>query len=97
MHANDTIFPEPFSFNPERWLKNKGLEKYLVSFIKGSKPCIGINLAYCEVYLTITMLFRRWDMELYDVGDEDMVIAHDYFSGCTPVGRNLKVIHKTKG
>jgi cytochrome P450 len=97
MHTNERVFPEPFTFNPERWLNNKGLEKYLVSFTKGSRQCIGINLAHCEIYLTMAMLFRRWDMELYDVGDEDIVIAHDYFIGCTPLeGRKLKVILKAR-
>lgn len=38
------IFPEPFSFKPERWLdKENRLDKYLVAFGKGSRGCIGIK------------------------------------------------------
>lgn len=41
------IFPNPFEFRPERWLeakeKDSHLERYLVSFSRGSRQCIGIK------------------------------------------------------
>jgi cytochrome P450 len=46
IHRNATIFPDPDSFNPERWLDpsaTKRLDKYLVSFSKGSRQCVGIQ------------------------------------------------------
>ncbi|KAJ0344066.1 hypothetical protein KNSL1_009713 [Colletotrichum chrysophilum] len=42
-----TIFPEPQTFKPERWLeaerRGKRLDKYLVSFGKGSRQCLGMK------------------------------------------------------
>lgn len=39
-------FPEPEAFQPERWLNDgKRLDKYQVSFGKGSRQCIGMKLA----------------------------------------------------
>jgi cytochrome P450 len=46
IHYNPTIFPEPRTFNPERWLqgeKSKQLEKYLVSFSRGARGCLGMQ------------------------------------------------------
>lgn len=46
IHFNSTIFPDPWKFCPERWLqgeKSKKLEKYLVSFSRGSRSCIGMQ------------------------------------------------------
>jgi cytochrome P450 len=46
MHRNATIFPNPDTFDPERWLDAdtaKRLERYLVAFSKGSRQCVGIQ------------------------------------------------------
>jgi cytochrome P450 len=46
IHYNPTLFPDPRKFDPDRWLKgeeSKTLEKYLVSFSKGARMCIGIQ------------------------------------------------------
>ena len=48
MHADERIFPNADEFIPDRWLKEDGtrrtdLERYLMSFSKGSRQCIGIK------------------------------------------------------
>jgi len=46
MHRNPTIFPDPETFDPTRWLdpaKARYLEKYLVAFGKGSQQCVGMQ------------------------------------------------------
>lgn len=40
---NEAIFPNPKSFNPERWIDNPDLDRYFVSFGKGSRACLGIK------------------------------------------------------
>ncbi|KAF4306103.1 hypothetical protein GTA08_BOTSDO14155 [Botryosphaeria dothidea] len=45
--------PNAESFIPERWLggdKMKELDKHLLTFSKGARACIGINLAHAEVF-----------------------------------------------
>jgi cytochrome P450 len=40
---NESIFPNPKAFIPERWIENPSLDRYLVSFSKGSRACLGIK------------------------------------------------------
>jgi cytochrome P450 len=50
MHHKEDIFPDSYNFIPERWLdpeRRKHLEKYLVSFTKGSRQCIGMKYVLC--------------------------------------------------
>lgn len=43
VHDNPDIFPEPGSFNPERWLEHADLDHWLVVFGKGPRSCIGLK------------------------------------------------------
>lgn len=47
VHTDPTVFPNPHSFDPDRWTRaakeNFALNKYLVNFTKGSRQCIGIQ------------------------------------------------------
>lgn len=44
---DSTIFPNPESYDPDRWIRaaQEGLrlDRYLVSFSKGSRMCVGIK------------------------------------------------------
>ena len=94
MHYDPNIFPSPTSFRPERWIENPHLNKYLIAFARGSRQCIGINLAYAELYLALSTIFRRYGSkevraegdlgacELFETTDEDWVIVGD---GITPL------------
>lgn len=82
---NPEIFPEPESFKPDRWLdqdhdRGKSLEKYQVAFSKGSRQCLGINLAYAEMYLTMATLWTRFDFDLYETTLADVRWEHDFFT-----------------
>ncbi|KAK0390740.1 hypothetical protein NLU13_0243 [Sarocladium strictum] len=77
------IFPDPQRFRPERWLeaeeKCQRLNKYLVSFGKGTRQCVGLNLAYAEVYLALAAIAHRFDWTMFETGLEDVVCFHDFF------------------
>ncbi|KAK2040890.1 cytochrome P450 [Colletotrichum somersetense] len=81
MHPS--VFPEPQTFRPERWIEaedeNKRLDKYLVCFGKGSRQCLGINLAYAELYVTIATIVRRFDWEIFETTTDDVVCKRDFF------------------
>ncbi|KAF2237960.1 cytochrome P450 [Viridothelium virens] len=68
--SDPEVFPDPGSFKPERWIRSaeqgQNLQKFLVSFSRGSRICLGMNLAYAELYMTIASFVRRFDMELYE-------------------------------
>lgn len=78
-HNDPSKFPNPEKFDPDRWLNNKTLEKYLVPFSKGTRQCLGLNLATAEIFLTLATVFRRFDMELYETTARDAEVAHDFF------------------
>ncbi|MCJ1466232.1 hypothetical protein MMC07_004851 [Pseudocyphellaria aurata] len=67
IQSNPDIFPEPSKFWPERWLENPRLDRYLMTFSKGTRKCVGIELAYQELYLVSSAVFRKYD--LYDGTD----------------------------
>ncbi|KAH8429750.1 cytochrome P450 [Aspergillus melleus] len=82
MHHNEEIFPDSYSFIPERWIdlcERKRLEKYMVSFSKGSRQCLGMNLAKAEILLLLPKILREFEFELFETTREDVTIAHDLF------------------
>lgn len=92
LHLNPKTFPDPTSFNPERWIENPRLSRYLTSFSKGNRQCLGINLAYVELHLCI---FKVWmafpDMKLVDTTVADVEVVADYFIPRSS-GRGVKVV-----
>lgn len=40
---NENIFPNPRKFDPERWIGHPELDRYFVSFSKGTRQCLGIK------------------------------------------------------
>lgn len=93
-HYDESIFPDPTAFKPERWIENPRLDKYLIAFSRGSRQCIGINLAYAEIYLGMATIFRKFGsvdvrgkddvgiLELFETGVRDVEIVGD---GITPL------------
>jgi cytochrome P450 len=83
MHDNPQYFPNPEVFDPDRWLKadaERRLGKYLVNFSKGTRSCLGMNLAKAEIFLTLATIFHRFDMDLYETDESDVEIVHDFFN-----------------
>ncbi|EDR02822.1 uncharacterized protein LACBIDRAFT_253742 [Laccaria bicolor S238N-H82] len=68
MHYNPKVFTNPKRFDPDRWLQPNitELEENFVPFSKGPRSCLGINLAWAELYLMFSNIFRKTDMELFN-------------------------------
>ncbi|KAL4797409.1 cytochrome P450 [Aspergillus venezuelensis] len=84
MHNDKNLFPNPEKFDPERWLdpaRAKLLEKNLFSFGKGSRQCVGMPLAYCELYVTLGRIFREFDNLKTSIKSKEAMLREDYFSG----------------
>jgi cytochrome P450 len=82
VHDREDIFPEPRTFRPERWLDpadRRRLEPYMVAFSKGSRACLGINLARAELLLALSNVFRKVNFELYETTKDDVTIQHEIF------------------
>ncbi|KAL2011466.1 hypothetical protein VTN00DRAFT_4184 [Thermoascus crustaceus] len=86
MHHHPALFPNSKAFIPERWIDENGkrrhdLEGCILSFSKGSRQCLGINLAYAELYMTLAAVVRRFGdrLQLYETTTEDVVMHRDIF------------------
>ena len=73
MHHNEDVFPDSFEYKPERWLDQskspenmKRLSRYMTAFGKGTRICLGMHLAYAEIFITLATLFRRFDFCLFE-------------------------------
>ncbi|KAL8658077.1 MAG: hypothetical protein Q9202_007630 [Teloschistes flavicans] len=66
--------PDGRDFNPHRWLsgQHQRLEKHMASFYRGARQCLGMHLAWCELYLLIATMFRKYDVEVFNTTPEDM-------------------------
>ncbi|CAO2652154.1 Nn.00g004370.m01.CDS01 [Neocucurbitaria sp. VM-36] len=82
---DESIFPNSREFIPERWLDNPctpdgiPLDRFMVSFGRGTRSCLGITLAWTELYLTLGMMFRRFKFELHEADITDVELGHDFF------------------
>lgn len=93
VHIDPAIFPEPQQFLPERWLKpadskgesegegGKAFERYLLPFNRGSRICLGMNLADAEVKMTLAAVIRRFELELFETERGDVDAVHDFIAG----------------
>ncbi|KAG5926197.1 hypothetical protein E4U42_003537 [Claviceps africana] len=83
IHMDETIFPNPATFSPERWLDADmagfPLQRYMVSFSRGSRQCVGQNLATAELCLAVAAVVTRFDVDFVDTTAEDILPARDCF------------------
>ncbi|KAL2828557.1 cytochrome P450 [Aspergillus pseudoustus] len=96
MHMDEKIYPDPTTFRPERWIeaaeKGQDLDKYFAPFSKGTRGCLGVNLANAQMYLGIGVILRRFNFELFDVVEErDVRTMRDCFVGLeSPQSRGVR-------
>ena len=90
-------------FRPERWLEPgaEHLQKYLVNFSKGSRICLGKDLARAEIVYTLALLVGRWagddgkGIELYETERRDAEIERDFFNPFPDLGsKGVRVLLK---
>ncbi|KAF3020206.1 hypothetical protein E8E14_011129 [Neopestalotiopsis sp. 37M] len=81
-HTNPSIFPDPFKFDPDRWIGDVDpmMHKALIPFTRGSRVCVGQNLAVSEVTMMIALLFspNGPKMDLFETAEDDVKSVHDY-------------------
>lgn len=67
-HYDEETFPEPKTFNPERWLfaGTERLDRYLIAFGRGTRNRVGTNLGMSELYLVLAAVIGNFDMKLFE-------------------------------
>lgn len=74
LHRNSSMFPEPFTFDPGRWLAEDGklipeadsMNKWFWAFSSGARMCIGIHLANAEMFTLTAAIFRNYETAAQD-------------------------------
>jgi len=93
MHRDPTVVTDPETFDPERWLKSpedfRRLDHTMVPFGRGTRQCVGMPLAYTELYVTLGTLFRRFPrgLKVYKTTPETMRDYEDFFSSYHPYSK----------
>ena len=67
MHNSSEIFEHVESFNAGRWLAAdaKSLDQWLVTFSKGPRSCLGVNLAWCGMDIAFATMLRSENRRYY--------------------------------
>lgn len=72
IHHNSTHFPDPWSFQPERWVESTSVSQESINHARrafwpfglGTRQCIGKNLAYLQLKLSLAHVLHRYDLRL---------------------------------
>lgn len=59
IHYNPEYFPNPEKFEPERWLENPRLDKYLLAFSRGTRNCLGFATTFFPLNFYFTNTFQN--------------------------------------
>lgn len=63
-HRIPELFPEPYTFRPERWLSIHPSAYEYMPFSAGPRYCIGTSLAMMQLKIALTMLLKRYRFTL---------------------------------
>ncbi|KAI6351153.1 hypothetical protein MCOR25_010105 [Pyricularia grisea] len=90
-HTDPTIFAEPHEFRPERWLEGQvtpAMKQAYVPFSKGSRACLGSNLAYAELLMLTAALFQPGapPLVLWETSARDVDPFHAYLLPMPRIG-----------
>jgi cytochrome P450 len=80
VHHREDVYPDPFSFRPERWDGGKPGTYEWLPFGGGTRRCLGAALAMAEQRVVLAEMARRLDVEPTDARGE------------RPVHRNVTMI-----
>ncbi|KAI9595174.1 cytochrome P450 [Syncephalis fuscata] len=84
VHHLDSVFgPDPQEFRPSRWLDSSSeqlavMRQTFLGFSIGTRACVGRNLAWLELRLTLAVLIRRFDFSVPEDAKVNMTPALEF-------------------
>ncbi|KAK7404080.1 hypothetical protein QQX98_010138 [Neonectria punicea] len=82
MHMNEELYPDPPRFEPQRWVDvdaRKKADKTYAPFSRGARICLGMHLAWIDMYLVMSALVRRFDFDFRGLTDDYFEFESDQF------------------
>ena len=73
VHHREDVYPDPFSFRPERWLGRKPGTYEWIPFGGGNRRCLGAALSKAEQRVVLATMALRLDIEADDPEPEHAV------------------------
>ena len=69
VHLNPEYYPEPYKYDPGRWLRPDPLPNDVYTFLgwgAGRHPCTGMKAAKLEMKLILAVFLTRYEFDLVD-------------------------------
>lgn len=92
-----TAFEEPGQFKPERWINPDDvtvtMKELFMPFSKGTRACLGKNLAIIELKLIVAHLTRRFEWTTAPATTDAVMETKDFFL-LTPVGGKCDLVFR---
>lgn len=66
LHHRDDLYPQPFAFEPERFLGVRINPYELMPFGGGIRRCLGAPLAMAELRTVVGTILRRVELQTHD-------------------------------
>jgi cytochrome P450 len=88
------IFPQPHKFIPERWGGNakapdgKPLSRYMIAFGRGTRICVGMQLAYADIYIGVASFLRRLNASCLKQGEKLLTVT--WTASCLAQSQQLR-------
>ncbi|KAK3314872.1 cytochrome P450 [Apodospora peruviana] len=103
LHHDPDAFANPEVFDPYRWMdqpeKVRARERCMIPFGRGSRNCLGQNLAMAELYATVGSIFHRFDdlQVAPDFGREDLALVGLFLGYHPRKARKFKIVRREQG
>ncbi|KAF4845946.1 Cytochrome P450 monooxygenase orf6 [Colletotrichum siamense] len=105
LNKHPAWFTEPHIFNPDRYIDDPRLFKKHLTFGKGGRQCLGMNLAYQELQTFTAGIFRKYGiydprlksqdgptLELFETSIDDIRMHADYVTpGLRPGSKGVRL------
>ncbi|KAH9904983.1 cytochrome P450 [Xylariomycetidae sp. FL2044] len=93
MHTDPQLYHNPEQFDPDRWMdhdRRKRVDGSYAPFGRGTRICVGMHLAWAELYLVVSALVQRFDFKFDAHAGKDVTWASDQFTIGTVTRNGLK-------
>lgn len=83
MHHDEQLYPDPKSFIPDRWVDpdvRRKADKTYAPFSRGTRSCLGMHLAWSELYTLVATFALLYDFKFDGAGAKDVEITVDHFT-----------------